>query len=214
MRVKNHLMDSLNYSKQDVTYNRKGEMSPRQQERFLRDGRLRALTVVAVGGLSAAFIAHAWEDTAQVSFYISQMLNALFFGWLAWSMNMSILKDAAAGRVSTVNGKPTFKLTKRGQILTIGNTPIEVTQQVAELLDPKGSYCAYYAPNSGKLLALEPKPSQRTPTTTKPTAEPKRGKPRRQSPRRTEPNAPLSPPLGVRRDQRRSRWDDEGYGYR
>lgn len=187
MATKQHkqIMDTLGFSNQDITFNRQGAMSPRQQQRFLRSGRGRVLAATVCGGLSAGFIAQATRDASVLTFYVAQVINAVAVGWVVWVANMRLFKDAAAGRVEQATGRPLVAVHKRGNVLYIGEKPIQASQQLIDAMDPKYTYCAYIAPNSGRLLALEPKP---------------RANPRSTS--RTQPNnrvTSTTPRLGSRR---------------
>jgi hypothetical protein len=187
MATKQHkqIMNTLNFSNQDISFNRQGAMSPRQQRRFMRSGRGRVLLAAVCGGLSAGFIAQATRDTSVLTFYTVQVINAVAVGWLVWATNMRFFKDAMVGRVEQATGRPTVEVYRKGKMLYIGDKPIQASQQLIDAMDPNYTYCAYIAPNSGRLLALEPKPKAR---------------PRQTS--RTQPNkrtTSTTPRLGSRR---------------
>jgi len=176
-------MSTLNFSAKDMKYNRKGEMSPRQQKRFLRGGRGRALLMAVLAGLFAGVLAQATRDQSVLTFYAAQVINAMGFGWATWTMNIGLFKDGAAGRVVTVTGRPELDGPPQRPVVYIGDQPITSDAAVAATLDPRKSYSAYIAPNSGRLLALEPKSKARP----KPPPRPSR---RKTTSRRTTSTTP------------------------
>lgn len=154
-KQRNPLMKYLHFDAQDMTYNRKGVMSPRQQRRFIRCWRGRALFTAALGGVIAALIGQAGGNLSAINFLLAQILNAVFFGWLTWSLHMDLFKDAVGGHVEQVSGKPTLQVFRNGHRLCIGNMAFPVSNAILDELNPNTSYCAYFAPNSNRLLALE-----------------------------------------------------------
>ena len=195
-RQRNPLMSLLRFDTQDMTFNRKGVMSPRQQQRFMRGGRGRALLTAALGGVVASAIGRGGADMSTFQFIFTQILNAVFFGWLTWTMHMDLFKDAVGGRVEQVSGKPTLQLLRNGRRLCIGDMAFPVSNPLLEVLNPDTSYCAYYAPNSNRLLALEMKTKSR-PRATQTT----RTKTSRTSRTTRSASIPVAPPQTPRRRQ-------------
>ena len=190
MATKQHqqFMNTLNFSNQDISFNRQGTMSPRQQKRFMRDGRGRVLLAMVFGGLTAGFIAQATREASSMTFYAVMVIHSVALGWGIWAANMHFFKDAVGGRVEKATGRPYVEVHKKGTVLYIGDKPIQASSQIIDAMDPKYSYCAYIAPNSGRLLALEPKPkpkprrtqtSRTTKTTTQKSTTPRFGSRRR-----------------------------------
>jgi hypothetical protein len=194
MSRKQDLMRRLNITPDDLAHNRRGVMSPRQQARFLRRGRIRALGCTVSGGFCAAMIAQGWRSGGiDVNLYAAQIANAIFFGWLSWTVSMTLFKDGAAGRTEQATGKLGLYSSRSGTVVTVGKSeflpPVELSEPQVQ---PGKTYCAYYAPNTGRLLALEPKAPPRKP---EPTT--KRGRKTGRS-RQANPYTSRTPRLGVR----------------
>lgn len=167
---RNQLMQTLGFDTQDMTYNRNGEMSPRQQRQFLRGGRIRVLLTAALGGLGATVIANGAYNMSPMTHLVTQITNAIFFGWLAWSIHMAILKDAMGGRVKQVIGKPEFYIHKKQPMLCVGHMEFKTSLRLLDYLKPDHVYCVYYAPHSARLLALEPQSQPRSKISATPNA--------------------------------------------
>lgn len=147
----------LRFDMDDLAQNRRGELSDKQKDLLRKGGRNGAYFCV---GLIVIFIPILWfaaNDMGQ--FIMLQTISVVLLGLFAVMSVRIMSKDADAGVVESIVGRPAIKTKMKGgkirRVFFIGEREFS-DKWLHSLLNENAVYRAYYAPKSGKLVSIEP----------------------------------------------------------
>jgi hypothetical protein len=160
------LAHDLSFSLADLESNRAGRLAPRQQIGLLLVyGAVLALTLLfPLSYLIGLFVAPLAPDRELWIVFFCLGVPVLLLGaWSLWSAR-AVVVDALTGKVSQRLGPARVEAltrTVRGRSdtrhrLHIGDRAFDLPAALADALPPGRVYRAYFLPQSGKLVSLEP----------------------------------------------------------
>ena len=164
-KYEERLMETFDFSEDDLDVNRMGQLSRRQAVRLNKQRQTQVLgaTGILIVGIFTVLVIFGVVSAARMTYQALSTLAglSLFFllpSWIIWSRASKLINDLQRNRVAIIEGLVDLSVQgvqTANYLLHVGDTSFTVKQKMFLAFKNGDPYRIYYTPHSQQILSVE-----------------------------------------------------------